>query len=64
MRLEQMLDLDDVHLVLLGLFDLADEYGVSTSQARIMLREAVEIAGDIADACYDDWPEPISTAIH
>ncbi len=59
-----MFDLDEVHLVLLGLFDMADDYGVSPSQARLMLREAVEIAGDIADAEHDDWPEFTSTAIH
>ena len=59
-----MLDIDEIHLVLLGLFEMADEYGVTTAQARIMLREAVEIAGDIADANFDDWPEFTSTAIH
>lgn len=59
-----MLDLDEIHLVILGLFEMADEYGVTNSQARVMLREAVEIAGDIADATHDDWPEFTSTAVH
>jgi|GEM_PF-4815335 len=57
-----MLDIDEIHLAILSLYDYADDNGVSPAQARLMLREAVEVAAAILDA--DDWPEMISTATH
>lgn len=60
------MDLDEVDLAILDLYELADEAGVSITQARIMLRERVDIAAEIIDALTDDWPDvPMpSTAIH
>ncbi len=59
-----MIDLDEVTIAILDLYDLADEFGVTTSQARLMLREAVEIAAAILDADTEDWPPMLSTATH
>lgn len=56
-------DIDEIHLVLLALYDYADDYGVSPAQARIMLREAVELAGDIADADADETSQMLADVL-
>lgn len=56
-------DIDEIHLVMLALYDYADDYGVSPAQARIMLREAVELAGDIADADADETSQMLADVL-
>ena len=51
-------DLDEIDLAILAIYDMTDEAGVSPAQARVMLRERVEIAGDIADALHHDDTGP------
>lgn len=55
--------LDEVDLALLDIFEMTAEAGVSATQTRAMLRERIEIAGDIAEDVLAeiDVPTPFPT---
>lgn len=55
------MDLDEVDLAILNIFDMAEEAGVSAYQTLRMLRERIDVAYALLEA--DDWPEP-SPVLH
>lgn len=56
--------LDEVDLLILDLFDLTDDVGVTASQARLMFRERIEIMYALIEADAFDWPDMQSQAVH
>ena len=56
-----LMDLDEVDLAILNIFDMAEEAVVSAYQTLRMLRERIDVAYALLEA--DDWPEP-SPVLH
>lgn len=55
------LDMDEVDLAILALFDLGDDYGVTPSQMIRLIRDRLDVAAEIADmaadsAAFDEVP--------
>ena len=63
----KMADLvDEIDLAILHIYDDAAEQGLTARQARMVLRERIEIMAAVIDEtlAIDYWPDPVSTAVH